>query len=256
MIHAGAPEFGAPGNRAQSVAGAAYPIAVTVFNLSLEILMKKGGYVAIYRSVWDHPVFQPEKFSEREAWMWMIANAAWTTMEDLRRGQIKHSERFLARRWGWTKSKVHRFLNRLREAGMTEPASEADMNHLTICNYEDFQGGGTITEPPSEPKYKNREEEEKKGRKDAALQAAIEVPETEDAALYRRGKEILGSSSYGSLITRLLRAKNGSVPLARSALELAATKHDPKTYVFGVIRGAEELATKAHPLGERGDDWA
>ena len=57
---------------------------------------------------------------------------------------------------------------------------------------------------------------------------------TEDAALFERAAEVLGKGQ-GALITKLKRAKGGSIPLARAALETAATKHDPKSYLWGVV---------------------
>lgn len=48
--------------------------------------------------------------------------------------------------------------------------------------------------------------------------------------LFVRGKQVLGRSS-GGLIARLLKAKDGNVALARSAIEYASTKEDPREYV-------------------------
>ncbi len=46
---------------------------------------------------------------------------------------------------------------------------------------------------------------------------------------------ILGAEA-GGLIKKVLKAKDGSVPLARAAIETAATKNDPREYIGGVIR--------------------
>lgn len=62
---------------------------------------------------------------------------------------------------------------------------------------------------------------------------------TEDAALYGRAQKILGKGS-GALITKLKARKGGSVELARAALETAATKHDPKAYLWGVVNNADD----------------
>jgi hypothetical protein len=61
-------------------------------------------------------------------------------------------------------------------------------------------------------------------------------PPTPDAELFRRGKQVLGKNA-GGLIAELLRAKAGSIPLARSAIEMASTKHDPREYIGAIIRG-------------------
>lgn len=53
--------------------------------------------------------------------------------------------------------------------------------------------------------------------------------------LFRRGRQVCGKAS-GGLIASLLKAKQHDVSLARSVLELAATKHDPREYVAAATR--------------------
>jgi len=70
-------------------------------------------------------------------------------------------------------------------------------------------------------------------KKDAAP-AAID-PEVD---LFRRGREVLGKSG-GGLISKLLAAKQKSVPQARAAIEQASTKSDPREYIGAIIRGKQ-----------------
>jgi hypothetical protein len=70
-----------------------------------------------------------------------------------------------------------------------------------------------------------------------------EPPTSAETDLFRRGREVLGSSA-GGLIARLLKAKGGNVALARAALEQASTKSDPREYVGAIIRGAAETASE------------
>ncbi|MHC2399142.1 hypothetical protein ACVMGC_003686 [Bradyrhizobium barranii subsp. barranii] len=60
-------------------------------------------------------------------------------------------------------------------------------------------------------------------------------PETE---LFRRGREVLGKSA-GGVISQLLKAK-GKPELARAAVEVAATKENPREYIGAIIRGNVE----------------
>lgn len=69
---------------------------------------------------------------------------------------------------------------------------------------------------------------------------ASEGRETEEASYFRRGKSILGSSA-GGLLSRLLKVKNNNVALARSLLELAATKQDAREYIGRVIAGPANI---------------
>lgn len=53
--------------------------------------------------------------------------------------------------------------------------------------------------------------------------------------LFSRGRQVCGKAS-GGLINGLLKAKQYDVALARSVIELAATKHDPREFVAAAIR--------------------
>jgi hypothetical protein len=52
--------------------------------------------------------------------------------------------------------------------------------------------------------------------------------------LFRRGRQVCGKSS-GGLIASLLKSRAHDVALARSVVELAATKHDPRQFVAAAI---------------------
>jgi hypothetical protein len=60
--------------------------------------------------------------------------------------------------------------------------------------------------------------------------------ETEEAAYFRRGKEVLGSSA-GGLLASLKKHRGGSVPLARATIETASTKENPREYVARILLG-------------------
>lgn len=138
--------------------------------------MSDFGFFVIDRGVWDHPLFAKEKFSEREAWLWMLSAAVWAdkrvrvgkSVIDLKRGQLAFATRFLAEKWKWAHSKVVRFLNRLKNDAMigTEPKRDATL--ITICNYDKYQAvrnandtrSETLTETPPE-RSRNKEEETK-----------------------------------------------------------------------------------------------
>ena len=112
--------------------------------------MSERGFVSVDRGVFDHPMFAPEPFTEREAWLWMIAEAAWKPMTvragravlQIDRGQIACSLRFLATRWKWPETSVRRFLSRLAAGG--DDALELidaaqSVTRITICNYDKYQ---------------------------------------------------------------------------------------------------------------------
>jgi hypothetical protein len=65
--------------------------------------MSEHGVFAVHRGVFNHPFFAREPFTEREAWMWLIAAAAWKATQvrvgrniiALKRSQLAFSTRFL-----------------------------------------------------------------------------------------------------------------------------------------------------------------
>ena len=107
------------------------------------------GYIKVCRGLWDDAAFADEKFSEREAWLWMISEASWKSREvrrdcttiHLNRGQLSHSVRFMTERWGWSKSRVDRFLKRLAARDMIGTASGTGFVVVTICKSYEYQSG-------------------------------------------------------------------------------------------------------------------
>jgi hypothetical protein len=104
-------------------------------------------YFKLERGWSEHSVFDNEPLTTREAWVWLIEHAAWkdSTMPvgsarfKVLRGQIAVSVRYLAVKWQWSKSRVARFLDRLKSETMigTENAGHASI--ITICNYAKYQ---------------------------------------------------------------------------------------------------------------------
>ena len=82
-----------------------------------------------------------------------------------------------------------------------------------------------------------------KGKRKNAAEAA--PARTEEADLFHRGKAILGDSA-GGLIKNLIKAKAGSIALARAAIETASTKQDPREYIAACIHGPEAAAQRAN----------
>lgn len=110
------------------------------------------GFIAIERDLWDHQIFAPSPMSEREAWMWMIARAAWAgtqhrvgaNMFDVARGSFMATLREMQSVFMWpSDKKVRNFLKKLENHGMIAVLSVGERNarktHVTICNYDEYQ---------------------------------------------------------------------------------------------------------------------
>lgn len=106
-----------------------------------------GGTFNVARSIWTHPAFADEPFTEREAFMWMVGQASWRPREvragryvvHTERGQFAASVRFMAEAWTWSKSRVSRFLKRLENRDTIRTESGTGVLITTICDYDEFQ---------------------------------------------------------------------------------------------------------------------
>lgn len=134
----------------------------------------------------------------------------------------------------------HQHIN-LREVASAIPAPTEE----STCK----DGASTCTHIPARGEGKGKEGEGKE--KDAAPNGAHSNPPvcSDEADLFRRGKQVLGKSA-GGLISQLVKAKGG-VPLARAAIETAATKQDPREYIGAIIRGKDP----PDDLRARGEAW-
>ena len=123
------------------------------------------GHINVARSIFDHPMFDDGRpLSPREAWLWLISNAAWRPMQvmvrngrsqqlvSLERGQLTYSRSFLCKAWFWTSDKtVRTFLARLEREGMIDIQTGQLQTVISICNYGVFQHGGSLTGPSNGP---------------------------------------------------------------------------------------------------------
>src|ERR1700730_18181059 len=136
--------------------------------------MSDRGYFAVDRGFWVHPLFAREKFSEREAWIWLISAAAWEPRRarigrasfDLDRGQLVAALRFLAEKWRWSEPRVRRFLKRLTDDAAVLVLATREATLITICNYDKYQSSrrtddvasdAALDAKPTNPRRKDKE---------------------------------------------------------------------------------------------------
>lgn len=109
--------------------------------------MDEKGVYAIARSLWDSDAFTNQKYTQREAWMWLIGAAVWKQTRlfvdghriTLERGEFSFSVRFLAVKWKWAKSTVSRFLVTLEKRFMIRDTKRDGLSVYSITKYNDFQ---------------------------------------------------------------------------------------------------------------------
>lgn len=110
------------------------------------------GFYLMHRGWQDHPVFRGEAFSRRDAFVWMIEEAAYrdrraSTAQGeiaLARGQFSHSLRFMARAWKWDEAKVRRFIAAMSRAEIIDATTDAGQTVINIRNYAKYQAMGTV----------------------------------------------------------------------------------------------------------------
>jgi hypothetical protein len=109
--------------------------------------LSERGVFALDRGWFGHPSFAAEPFTEREAWAWLISEAAFkartkrvsSAVIALDRGQVAASLRFMAQAWQWEFSRVRRFLGRLKTDTMIDTATQHGITVITVCNYDKYQ---------------------------------------------------------------------------------------------------------------------
>ncbi len=156
--------------------------------------MSERGVFAVDRGIWSDPDFADEQFSEREAFLWLISEAAWRPCKvrighhqiDLARGQCAFSTRFMADKWGWSEARVRRFLKRLISAEIVCTRTDKIATHISILKYDRFQRVSlpdaeipthtrrTCDAPPTHLRRKEEDKEYKEGIQLSSLRSAAE----------------------------------------------------------------------------------
>lgn len=124
------------------------------------------GWIAISRDLFAHEFFAREPMSEREAWVWMIAKAAWKETRhrigggvvDVPRGAFFCTLRELQHAWGWGSDKrVRTFLKRLENERMIDASTDTGKTQISICNYEQYQEAGRSPDASQDENGRSRD---------------------------------------------------------------------------------------------------
>jgi hypothetical protein len=147
--------------------------------------MANRGTLRISRELVNHPVLDGGQFDKRSAWLWLLSEASWAARRktvnnislDLMRGELATSDRHLAAQWGWDKSRVRRFLDKLSAEHMIErriARGRVVITVIRIVNFEHWQGkfpGANPDRAPTHPLL--LETVEAQGLMDGQIQAPI-----------------------------------------------------------------------------------
>lgn len=201
------------------------------------------GTVNISRALWDDDAFAAAPFSEREAWIWMIAEASWKArtkrvgdyVVSLERGQLAASVRFMAKAFDWTPAKVQRYLKRLEKLSLIATKSDTGVTVITLCNYEKHQSGGQAadtapiqeryTSDTNEKKGEIREKEGGSNEPPVRAQVREHFPAFWAAYPHRQGKKTKRDEAEKAFA----KALGGGATVAEIAAGVEALRRDPDT---------------------------
>ena len=191
------------------------------------------GWVKIHRQIQENAIWESnEPFDSRSAWIDLILLANHDEKEvylngsfaKIERGQLHRSQEYLAQRWHWTRKRIRKFLNALKEAqmidfsGATNGATKGTT--ITIVNYDKFQIDGPTEGPtkeqqrdqqrankgPTKEQQRDHKQEIKNVKKDKKDLYNTEISEIIDYLNQVAGKHYTGrSESHRKCITARLK---------------------------------------------------
>lgn len=123
------------------------------------------GWVSIHRQIQEHWLWNDKPFSYGHAWVDLILMANHTDnrfplgneVVTVEAGSLITSELKLADRWGWSKTKVRRFLTLLENDSMIVKKTDRKKTTINIVNYGVYQVSETTEKP-----IKNHKKTDKK----------------------------------------------------------------------------------------------
>lgn len=221
-----------------------------------------GGVFAVARNIFEHPKFAQEPFTEREAWIWLIREAAWRKRTvrvgkkvcEVDRGQLVSTTRFMASKWQWSEAKVRRFLKSLKSDAMIDAVSDALATQITICNYDEYQKVSLPSDAVSDAvsdalatqqrrtgdANKNTGENNSNTGEDIPLRGSAALPaKSTEAEVFALGKRVLGKNA-GGVIVNLRKACEYDDAYALELLWKASEKHDPMAWLQAAIKSAAD----------------
>ena len=110
----------------------------------------KRGWIRLHRKLRDHWLWDNKEVKSKfEAWIDLIMMASHEErsvyMKEqlviIKRGEVCCSLNTFAKRWKWSTGKVRRFISVLKTDTMVVQRTTRVATHLSICNYDTYQGG-------------------------------------------------------------------------------------------------------------------
>lgn len=105
------------------------------------------GWIKLHRELTDHWLWEEKPFDKKSAWIDLLLMAnhegkkvmLGSELVEVERGGLITSEVKLADRWGWSRTKVRRFLEILENESMIALKKDSKKTALNIVNFSIFQ---------------------------------------------------------------------------------------------------------------------
>ncbi|WP_163321654.1 hypothetical protein [Draconibacterium mangrovi] len=105
------------------------------------------GWIKLYRKIAENPLWLIKPFSRGQAWIDLLILAnhkpGFFYIRDVKvkveRGQVGWSEPKLSERWGWSRTKVRKFLKDLAEEQQIVLDKKTVTQIITILNFDEYQ---------------------------------------------------------------------------------------------------------------------
>ena len=110
----------------------------------------KRGWIRLQRKIRDHWLWDNKEVKSKfEAWIDLLMMASHRErtvyikdqLVTIKRGEVCCSLNAFAKRWKWSTGKVRRFISVLKTDTMVVQQTTRVATHLSICNYDTYQGG-------------------------------------------------------------------------------------------------------------------
>lgn len=138
------------------------------------------GWIKLERKITEHFLWEDKPFSKGQAWIDLLLLANHKEHKapykgkivTCKRGEVDRSISWLAKRWGWSRSKVRDFLHTLEADQMVVLKTSTHRTTVTIENYAFYQDVPTTNLPTnrqqtdSKPTASRHIQERKKDKKD------------------------------------------------------------------------------------------
>lgn len=171
-------------------------------------MAKNSGWVKLYRSLLEDPLWTSEPFTKGQAWADLILmvnheSAVGKKGTVIPVGSMVTSYATLAKRWKWSTSKVRRYLGTLTDTHMVTLTGTRSGTLLSLVNYEKYQGvrhtsrhtNRHTDEHTDEQPTRNKEYKEEKNSRSRSNSTRNKTQAEKMAAIEERRQKLLAKEA-------------------------------------------------------------